>query len=194
MNTTITTTEYSHEGNKRRIRIVPDLDPLNPREDPPSTTHLCLRHKRYNLPNEKPLEGWDPMNPGQSPRADVVLLPVWGYDHSSLSMKAGDRIWPFDDPWDSGLLGYIWAFKSDFPNTPDNQIAPILEAEVNEYSSFVNGAVYGYIIEELGTFTNSTFGDRDEWVPLDSCYGYYSIEEALDAAKSQANVPQGGSL
>lgn len=185
MNDTITTLEYSHEGNKRRIRIVPDLDPLNPRADGENFGHLCLKHRRYSLPFEGEPESRNPLT--------TIILPVWGYDHGGLSMRAGERVWPFDDPWDSGLLGIIWAPKGK-DGLSDEEIIEILKFEVETYNAYSNGAVYGFIIEELATFTNSTFGDRDEWVTLDSCYGYYSIEEALDAAKSQANIPQGGSL
>lgn len=184
MNTTITTTEYSHEGNARRIRIVLDPDPLDPRADGNFGT-LDLAHRRYRLPAEGKPEGRDP--------STIIVLPVWGYDHGGLSMRAGERVWPFDDPWDSGLLGIIWAPRNVLGRTNEETIE-ILKSEVEVYSAYLNGAVYGYIIEELATFSNSTFGDREEWVTLDSCYGYYSTEEALESAKSQADIPQGGSL
>lgn len=181
----ISTHKYSHEGNQRRILIIPDPDPLDPRADGDNFGHLCLKHRRYSLPFEDEAEGRDP--------STIIVLPVWGYDHGSLSMKAGDRVWPFDDPWDSGLLGIIWAPRNVLGRT-DEETIEILKSEVEVYNAFLNGAVYGFVIEELATFSNATFGDHEEWVTLDSCYGYYSIEEALDAGKSQANIPQGGSL
>lgn len=179
MNDTITTLEYSHEGNKRRIRIVPDLDPLNPRADGENFGHLCLKHRRYSLPFEGEPESRNPLT--------TIILPVWGYDHGSLHMKAGERTYPFDDPWDSGLLGVIWAPRNVLGRT-DAETIEILESEVEVYSAYLNGEVYGFVIEELATFANSTFGDLEEWVSLDSCYGFYDQNDALNAAKSEANL------
>lgn len=179
------THEYSHEGNARRILIVPDPDPLDPRADGSNFGTLDLAHRRYSLPAEG--------RPKSCSLKDVIILPVWGYDHSSLRMKAGERSYPFDCPWDSGRLGIIWAPRGK-DSLSDGEIIEILKSEVKTYDAYINGAVYGFIIQELATFSNATFGDHEEWVTLDSCYGYYSIEEALEAAMSQANIPQGGSL
>lgn len=179
------TLEYDHEGNARRILIVQDEDPLDPRADGSNFGTLDLAHRRYSLPAEGKPEGRD--------LSTLIILPVWGYDHGSLRMKAGERVYPFNCPWDSGQLGIIWAPRNVLGRS-DEETIEILKAEVETYDAFFNGEVCGFIIEELATFSNATFGDREEWVTLDSCYGYYSIEEALEAAKSQANISQGGSL
>lgn len=179
----IHTYEYSHEGNARRILIVPDEDPLDPRADGSTFGTLDLAHRRYDLPAEGKPEG--------RYLSTIIFLPVWGYDHGSLRMKAGERTYPFDDPWDSGQLGIIWAPKGK-DSLSDGEIIEILKSEVKTYDAYLNGEVYGYVIEELATFSNPVFGDREDWVAVDSCYGYYSVEEAKDAAESQKFVSSGG--
>lgn len=38
-------------------------------------------------------------------------LPLWLYDHSGLTISCGARVYPYNDRWDSGQVGWIVALK-----------------------------------------------------------------------------------
>jgi len=42
----------------------------------------------------------------------AVWLPLWLYDHSGLSMSCGERVYPYNDSWDSGQVGWIIMTKA----------------------------------------------------------------------------------
>lgn len=172
--------EFSHDGNAHRILIEPDPDPQSPR-DWDNFGHLDLDHRRYSLPKEG-----TPESLGYK-RENCIILPVWGYDHGGLSCKAGDRTYPYDEPWDSGQLGIIWAPRNVLGRS-DAEIIEILTSEVAVFDFYLRGEVYGYVIEELATFANSIFGDRDEWIQIDSCWGLYGLEEAKRVALEAAGL------
>lgn len=37
----------------------------------------------------------------------IIILPLWIYDHSGITMSCGDPVYPFTDQWDSSLVGWI---------------------------------------------------------------------------------------
>ena len=114
--------------------------------------------------------------------SEVVKLPLILYDHSGLWMSTG-RQWPFNCPWDTSMLGYIYVahekIAKEYGDANKKNIAKAtecLQSEVETYSQFISGAVYGYIVEDAA-------GEH-----LDSCWGYYGhdYEEngLLEAARS----------
>lgn len=38
-------------------------------------------------------------------------LPLWLYDHSGITMSCGARVYPYNDSWDSGQVGWIVTLK-----------------------------------------------------------------------------------
>lgn len=38
-------------------------------------------------------------------------LPLWLYDHSGITMSCGARVYPYNDAWDSGQIGWIVTLK-----------------------------------------------------------------------------------
>jgi hypothetical protein len=106
-----------------------------------------------------------------------VILPLYLYDHSGLTMSTS----AFSCPWDSGQVGVIymdlakivehWGEVED----PIKTATDCLVSEVKEYDQYLTGDVYGYIIED------------EDGEDLDSCWGFYGFDyakqEALDAAK-----------
>lgn len=95
----------------------------------------------------------------------VISLDVHLFEHSGMILSTT----PFNDPWDSGQVGYIYVSRekarSEFgwSRLTKKRIAHIeaaLAEEVAEYSAYLEGEVYGYII------TNA------EGEELDSCWGF----------------------
>jgi hypothetical protein len=112
----------------------------------------------------------------------IVILPLYLYDHSGLSMSTG----AFSCPWDSGQVGWIYCTKKtvieEYGNWTAESVAKAtkrLEQEVETYSEYLGGEVYGYQVI-----------DSDGEV-IDSCWGYFGgmdccKQEATDSAKGCA--------
>ena len=121
--------------------------------------------------------------------ADIVILPVYGYEHSGFTIGCSSR-YPYSDRWDGGQAGFIYTDKdttlkwcgevSDWKETAVKNLI----AEVEMYDQYLQGECYGYIIEDLVD---------GEWEETDSCWGFYSdkwgdeLEEEI--FKEISNVP-----
>lgn len=91
-----------------------------------------------------------------------VILPLYLYDHSGITMSTGR----FSCPWDSGQVGWIYAdadkIKKEYGElTPENieKAFHVLESEVETYDYYLTGQCYGYQLFE---------GDTE----IDSCWGF----------------------
>lgn len=114
-----------------------------------------------------------------------VILPLFLYDHSGITMSTGS----FSCPWDSGQVGFIFMSLEKAKeeqlvdadgNVDRDKVKERLESEVKEYASYLEGEVYGYIVKD------------EDGNDLDSCWGFlgdidYCKQEAQSVAKSYAN-------
>lgn len=127
-----------------------------------------------------------------------AVLPLYLMDHSGISMSTR----AFSCPWDSGQVGFIWmsleaAAKEQgysgkvswdtptrtirngaFASTIREWALSCLRGEVETYDSFLRGNVCGFRTFAIDPVT----GEEEE---LDSCYGFYSEEDALAEGKCQ---------
>ena len=86
----------------------------------------------------------------------VVLLPVYRFEHSSVCYSTAD----FNDPWDSGRVGVIFAKPGDVRSVIGEgatraQVIEALKEEVELYSQWANGDVYRVAIERDGEILDS---------------------------------------
>jgi hypothetical protein len=123
----------------------------------------------------------------------IIIHPLCLLDHSGLRMKIGS----FNDAWDSGQVGYIYATADEIrKNFLVKRISKktlaraekCLEAEVETYDNYLSGSVYGLVLKESGEET-------------DSCWGFYGwdyvekqAEEWLDNATKKAEAAAWKSL
>lgn len=112
--------------------------------------------------------------------ANIVALPLCLYDHSGITMSTTS----FNDRWDSGQVGWIYTDKETilsqrykFRNSKGNLIKITkrnwkeaayqnLKKEVQMYDMYLQGDVYGIVIEEYDS-------DLKEFDEIDSCWGFY---------------------
>ena len=73
---------------------------------------------------------------------NVYKLPVFFLSHSGLTISTK----PFNDRFDSGLLGYI--FVKDNENLSYDIVAEILENEITILNEYLQGNVFGYQIKD----------------------------------------------
>lgn len=106
--------------------------------------------------------------------ARYVILPLYLYDHSGITISTGS----FSCPWDSGQVGWIYMTldeaRSNWPNESDpiEAATRCLKGEVDEYDKFLTGEAYGYTIT-----SGSADGNGEE---LTSCWGYLGLEFARE--------------
>lgn len=170
----------------RTVRIVRDEDPENPRTawDGNVGVMACW-HRRSNHGDVQPKEDPEEWLAENAPEGSIVL-PIFMHEHGGVAFSTG----AFNDPWDSGQLGYIVAtperiraqFLSPgeeitFPSVREKVIAA-LKAEVQLYENYVTGNVWGVVIED---------GNGDT---IDSCWGFYPGEgDTLESAGILDYVP-----
>ena len=112
---------------------------------------------------------------------EVIMLPLFLYDHSGITMSTR----PFSCPWDSGQVGYIFvtiaSAREEFSwkrMSPKRRarVEEMLTAEVKEYDKYLRGEVFGFTVQDEN-------GDV-----VDSCWGFYELtavqEAAIDALKA----------
>ena len=99
---------------------------------------------------------------------DMYIFPIYGYEHGGLTLSTG-RGGQFSDPWDSGMYALAACDKKKFEEevkvqegkTVEDRAFEILEGEVETMDRYLNGGVYGYVVEN---------GEGQE---IDSCWGFY---------------------
>lgn len=149
--------------NGYTLKIIPDENPLNPRTDCDHLGIMLCWHRRYSLGDSHPYDTPQDFAESAAAKDMFVCLPVYLLDHSGLYVSVND----FNDAWDSGQLGFIYCTKQDaqkwFNNTDvtEEEIKKELTAEVEEYNDYLNGAWYGFLIEDLdGEVEDSCGGFR----------------------------------
>jgi hypothetical protein len=110
---------------------------------------------------------------------DYIGMPVFAYVHSGVALQAAYTN-PFHCQWDSGRSGWAYMTKAEvrshygvrrITKAVKEKALSLLRSCVEEYSAYLNGEVYGFIIRDTNT------GEA-----VDSCWGYYGI----DSVKSEA--------
>ena len=88
--------------------------------------------------------------------AYLVSLPLWLYDHGGITISCGDREYPYNDRWDSGLVGWIvYARQKDDGEDWRERAFARMRAEVEEYDHYLQGEVYGFTLYENGEETDT---------------------------------------
>jgi len=177
--TTLNTTKH----NGKTINIVADYDSESPREWDNLGKMICF-HRNHTLGDKHEIkhedyDGWDEMETALEKKFDAVILPLYLYDHSGITMNTTG----FSCGWDSGQVGFICISKEKARNNfgwkqvtkkRKELLTTYLTGEVETYDKYLTGDVCGFEI------LNSD-GEVE-----DSCYGFYSEEDAMAEAKACA--------
>lgn len=165
------------------LRIEHDTDPESPRDWDNLGTMVCW-HRRYKLGDEQPNCRPDEF---EIPKG-AIYLPLYLYDHSGITMNTIG----FSCPWDSGQVGWIYVTREKvleeygwdrLTATGRKQIETYLRSEVETYDQYLQGDVWGYVIED------------EDGEQVDSCWGFYGREYAEQEAATaleyqQSLIPQ----
>lgn len=113
-----------------------------------------------------------------------IALPLWGYSHGNVMYAVGDSN-PFSCPWDSGPAGVVYATREKLvqyglDDLDDETLIKYIKNDIDTYNKWANGESYFYKI-------SNRLGDE-----LDSCYGFFNHDEAVDQAKTVAENLRNG--
>jgi len=148
------------------IEIWPDETPENPREWD-NLGIMVYGHGRYILGDETfdtdRYEGWEDLKKHLiEDEGAIVILPLYLYDHSGITMNTTG----FSCPWDSGQVGFIYVNKQQIDkigpsDTSIEKLEKYLKSEVEQFDDYLTGRVYGYKVLD------------PDGVEIDSCWGFY---------------------
>ena len=192
------------------ISIEQDDDASNPRENDNLGTMICF-HRRYKLGDEHDLDknqfhSWAELYDYiKKVLHGYIILPLYLLDHSGLMLSTG-RYCSDPQGWDTSMVGYIYITAEKIrqemcrPKYRKNQINPILKPikhiskndhtrvmthlkeEVEEYSHYLNGDCYGFMLYEIDEESSAD----DPGDILDSCWGFYNYDDCLAEAKAES--------
>lgn len=164
-------------GEEYDIHIYYDEDAINPREGMDCLGSFVMFHNNYEFSDVHQREKFRTPKDFSDFVKDnkCVVMPVYMLDHSGQTIS----VYPFNDQWDSGQIGYIYVTYEKIKKEYNlkvvnyrriNSVKAILAEEIALLDKWVRGDVFGYIM------TNSK-GEQ-----IDSCWGYYSENEAIEDA------------
>lgn len=165
---------------KHIIEIFQDENPENPRE----WDNICvfhISHRDYAFGDINYDSGY---NSGKNiievkekaKKNGDIVLPLYMYDHSGIGVSLSNYRYPFNCPWDNGIVGFVIIpkkkmisefGKKTFTKNLKEKALEIAESEVKILNMYLSGDIYGYTIDD----------DKD------SCWGFYGIDETIEEAK-----------
>jgi hypothetical protein len=190
-------TFYNKDRTKRvRLEYDQDSSHLDPREEDRLVDIVTGELRRWNVATKDAMfqSAFDRFN--EMGRAglfkrwlkifhDTEAMPVYLFEHGDVALSTGD----FGDPWDSGQVGWTY-IRPDAEKWEDMDVPAILSGFITELGKWMNGEVYGWIVEKKVT-GNKVYDDGvaedeafEEWVEEDSCWGFIGYEYAESEAKS----------
>ncbi len=161
-----------------RLKVVQDSSADSPRGWDNLGKMICF-HNRYDLGDKHnysadDYSGWEEMKKAILKEENpAVILPLYMYDHSGISISTS----PFSCRWDSGQIGFVLVSKKQaleeyggvrVSSKTKAKIESVLQGEVETYTQYVGGEVYGFQIV-----------DEDDDI-VDSCYGFYGTDFATN--------------
>lgn len=164
------------------IKIVPDSDLMNPRDEEPRTTMICF-HRKYSLGDESDYkqdhyDSWDELEREiQREEKPMIIYLVFMYNHSGRSLSTS----PFSCPWDSGQIGFIFIPKAKYIEEfrhfdvmeRHKRAEESIQSELEIYNKYIEGDGYGFNI----------YSPEDPEDPVDSCWGFYYEKDCIQSAK-----------
>jgi len=174
--------QESIEYKGHSIVIENDDNPQNPRTEWDNLTEIHCCSSRYYL-GEHNHSNWDEFNEAvaEAKRQGDMVVDLYAYIHGGVALSIRsfhEAALPQGHAYfDSGKCGvviirreqYLKEFgRKKWSKKLQAKAYEYIKGDIETFNAYLNGEVYGYIVD-----------DHEE-----SCWGYYSVEEAMDEAKS----------
>lgn len=104
----------------------------------------------------------------------AYIAPVYAYSHSGMTIS----LTPFNDRWDSGVLGWVVITKKDLrENYSVKRLTKAIiekgishaESEIEILDQYIRGDVYGFKVIKVEKCNKGCEHEEEE----DSCWGFY---------------------
>lgn len=165
-----------------RLRIVIDGDPSNPRHEFERLCHVATVPDRDYVDVDKDAGPYAPAwsyylsreRPDDYRRDSVVLF----MRYVAIAGGVAELHTPHDGPVS------VWYLTPEDLEQTNDPVACI-KGEQEEYRAWATGEVYGYVIEQRVTWerTDRPGATMQTWEHVDSCYGFYGHEYAVEAGR-----------
>lgn len=164
-----------YQTSTKKLNIIQDENPLNPRTEFDNLGVMICTHKRYTLGDEHSFDfdnynRWDEAEKALKNEYDAaIIVPLFLYDHSGITISTS----PFSCRWDSGQIGFILVSKETARKEYNvkritkkilEKIKNCIKGEVETYNQYLTGDIYGFELI-----------DNDGKV-IDSCWGFYGSD------------------
>lgn len=169
------------EYNGHTIKIKYDECPENPRTEHDNITEIHCRQSRYYLGEHAHSDTEEMIaEEKKAKRQGDFVLKVFAYIHSGVALSLesfGGKLPQGHAEFDSGCSGYIIIRREKmlkefgarrWTKKLREKAYELCKGELEEFAQYINGEVYGYVID-----------DNEH-----SCWGYYSDEDCLTEAKN----------
>lgn len=162
------------------LRIELDTVPASPRSWD-NLGIIATWHRRYALGDEQPKE--EPEEYIKNLPEGTVILPVYMYDHSGITLNTSG----FSCPWDSGQLGIIYATPEQIEKmgVKLTNVEIQLQGEIETYNQYVEGNVYGFT--RFKVVACPMCGHKEE-EDIDSCWGFFGYDHKASGLLEAARV------
>ena len=170
-----------------RIQIEHDHCDWSPRDND-NLGKIVMFHRRYDFVNESNMTQSEAIEFYNTALAEEwIILPIYMYEHGSIGFNTSNRAYPYNCPWDSGMVGLIYlevkTAKIEYGHLyKRDRVIEYLHNEVVTYGQWCNGEVYYWDVSKIVTCENC---HHEEFKPLEGGGGYIgNWEQALSDAKS----------
>ena len=190
-------------GNKAKAELIYDTDAATPRQCDNLGTILIAPSKAHwvaspdsavdtSIPlGKNPFEHWDNIRKQlKLKKSEVVIAhPITKHEHGEISLQLGHK-----QGCDYGVVGFVYVTKEQVRKCygvdritksiityAENRI----QDELDLLTAWLNGHCYGWQIKEYALDDDGL--DWKEVDTLDSCWGYFDKEQALDDMKDMLN-------
>jgi hypothetical protein len=174
------TIETIHLSPTLRVRIEHDEDASSP-DDGDQLGQIAYCSSRECLGSENvSRDRLDEISAGIRD-GSLIGMPVYAYVHSGVTIATT----PFSCPWDSGQCGFVYMTKAEaIKEWGKKVITPAVKEKamkyqigrVDKYCQYLQGDVYGYVVERFKIDKNGQVYDVDL---LESCWGMYGRDYAI---------------
>ena len=154
-----------------------DTDTLNPRKDWDNFGKIASRKLTPDVNFEFSGDRETDIERLKQEFGATVILPIYMYSHGGETINTTG----FSCHWDSGQVGWIFATTEDICKVYGckrvnpairNKVKDLLIGEIEIYDQYIRGEVYSYRLFDK---------DGNE---IDSCWGFYSLEDVKEASNS----------
>jgi len=167
---TIVETE-TYKGHEIEVKY--DESPESPRE----WDNICIihtAHRDYSF-GDKNYNDSESIHAAEceAKRNGDIVFPLYMYDHSGVTIS----LLPFSCCWDSGQVGFVQVPKKKMLEEFDKKIFTkqlkekgryLAQCETKTLDTYIRGNIVGFIVDDA----------------IDSCWGFYSVEDAIEEAKN----------